>query len=190
MGTPLDQSVAGPRRNRFSRMLEGTEGGDARPFSQMIEGARTPTGETIRDKAGKKVGWRHLHKGCFVAYQTAAHGSEAKNVSSGRVMVNDPPKFEVWVQPYKAVWHRTELVHRPLFESSEGLTTESTPREARESVEYEALVLQVGMLSGGEPGHGAAGTLGDRGWRLLINKNESLQTLRDIQSEVKCLMDL
>ena len=46
------------------------------------------------------------------------------------------------------------------------------------------------MLAGGELAHGAARILGDRGWGLLINKNDSLQALKDIQSETDklCVM--
>ena len=184
---PLDQIVAGPRRARFAHLLEDKEGGDVRPISAMVQGSRTSSGEVLRDRAGRKHGWTPLHKGCMVAYQTVANGPEAKELTIGRVIINDTQARIVTLQPYQACWSGTRIVHRPLYETPVGFTLVPSAKEYTIQVRYEALVLQVELLTGGELGHGSSRSLSDRGWGLYINKNESLRYLRFVQTEVKQL---
>ena len=49
---------------------------------------------------------------------------------------------------------------------------------ARETIRYEALVLQVGFLAGGELSHSTCRRLSDRGWGLYIEKRGTIDYIR------------
>ena len=112
---PLDQILAGPRRARlhFATAEEGSDADppDVRSYSQMISGARTSSGDLTRDYlAGRRKGWGPLAQGAVVAYQTAANGPSSKELTIGRVLVNDRAHQTVLLQPYEAHWSGSRAV--------------------------------------------------------------------------------
>jgi hypothetical protein len=72
------------------------------------------------------------------------------------------------------------LIHLPQYQTPEGYSTTATASpEARETVRYEALVLQVELLRGGELTYGSARTLSNRGWGLQMSLEDRLAGLRE-----------
>ena len=160
---PLDQILAGPRRARLEFARE--EDSEVRPISKLIEGTTNAPDSVLRSgfKAGRRAGWGPLAGGAIVAYQTIANGPKSKELTIGRVLVNNRDQKQVFIQPYRAMWTGTRLVHRPLFQTAEGYSLTPGPTEAKETVRYEALVSQVEQLTGGELTHGCLRRLSDRG---------------------------
>ena len=79
------------------------------------------------------------------------------------------------VHLYEAHWSKARVVFRPLYQTAMGLTLVPGPDEATAPVNYESLVQQVELLSGGELTHGSSRRLVDRGWGLYIKNNEALR---------------
>ena len=104
-----------------------------------------------------------------MAFQTIADGPASKQCSIGRVLINDSENQTITVQPYEAQWSGARLAHRPLFQTPYGQTIVPGPTEAQRSVRYEAPVLEVELLAGGELSHGSTKRLSDGGWGA-VNK--------------------
>ena len=139
--------------------------------------------------AGRRTGFQDLSRGAMIAYQTKAKGPEAKELTIGRVLVNEKDRRMFSVQPYEAVWAGCKVVHRPQFQTPYGYTTVPNHIEAKESIRYEAVVSQVETLSGGELKHGCARSLSDRGWGLLLNRNESVRFQRTFVSDFSLVLE-
>ena len=77
------------------------------------------------------------------------NGPRARELTIGKVLVNERAGHTVMVQPYGAQWGGVRIVHRPLYQTPEGYSAEPGPRIAKELVRYEALVTQVETLAGG-----------------------------------------
>ena len=118
-----------------------------------------------------------------MAYQVVLHGPKSKDLVVGKVIAHDRSHREgqqVVVQPHKGVWRLVRLVHLPQYQTPDGYsTTVTSAPEARETVRYEALVLQVELLKGGELAYGSARTLSNRGWGLHMDLEERLAGLRE-----------
>ena len=125
--------------------------------------------------ASKTKGWGPLTGGSFVAYQTKLTGPQNRDLTIGKVLVNFRNDKLVTVQPYKGVWQRVRVVHKPLNQSREGYTTAAGTGTAKETIRYEALVSQVEMLAGGELAYSSARRLSDRGWGLLLSDEDVIE---------------
>ena len=144
---PLDQILAGPRRSRL--YWADVDDSDVRPMSKLLDGNRNASAELTREfYAGRRRGWGPLPPGSMVAYQTIPNGPQSQELTIGRVLVNDRERLLVILQPYDAHWHRTKIIHRPYYQTPYGYSLVPTPHEARVSVRYEALVMQVELYPG------------------------------------------
>ena len=99
----------------------------------------------------------------MVAYQSKTGGPRSRDLTVGKVLVNLRQEQSVTVQPYRGQWSGMKVVHLPQFQTPNGYSDSPVPNIAKEQVRYEALVLQVELLVGGELTHGSARTLHDRG---------------------------
>ena len=204
---PLDQIVTGPRRagvvfqeetavRPWSEMIRGrqtltgsTGGGPAEADAGGGDGgAGGETGATgTADRgplvAGRRKGWSSLAPGAHVAYQDVAHGPRSKELIVCKVIAHDKSHRQgqqVIVQPHQGVWRLVRLVHLPQYQTPDAYsTTVTSAPEAREAVRYEALVLQVELLRGGELAYGSARTLSNRGWGLHMDLEERVAGLRE-----------
>ena len=82
-----------------------------------------------------------------------------------------------------------KLSYLPLYvqtrEEGGRWTTESGPRPAAEVVvPYAALVMQVELLAGSEPRHGATSQLERRGWSLAIDPMEEIRHMKCCGREI------
>lgn len=179
---PLDQILAGPRRARLQFAAEDES--EIRLISRLIEGTRNadgqmqPSGRT----AGRRAGWGPLARGDMVAYQTVFEGYRSKELTIGRVLVNDRDQQTVVVQPYEAQWSGIRVVNRLCYQTPFGYTLVPCSAEAKETTRYGALVSQVELLTGGELTHGCARCLSDRGRVLLVKEIQVLRLLQAFKS--------
>ena len=114
----------------------------------------------------------------MVAYQSHSNGPSAKELTIGRVIVNERDQGSVVLQPYAGVWSGSRVVHRPYYQTSAGYSLVPGPRGAQEKIRYEALVLQVELLTGGELAHGSARRLSNGGWGLFIQMSPCVFCIR------------
>ena len=176
---PLSQIVAGPRRAAI-RFVEPQDG-DCRALSHMLEGlakAEPRKGRLLN----RTTGWRSLSAGAHVASQTELHGPPAKELTVGRVLARDSAlkaQRLVVVQPMQADWKGVRVVHRLAWQSRRGYSTDPAEGEpARETVRYDALVLEVELLGSGELALGSARELIDRSWGLRVHVEDGAEALR------------
>ena len=170
---PLEQIIAGPRRAKLIWPRPGEEDSPERPLSEMVAGNPHASGEPLRESgflAGRTRGWGPICAGSFVAYQTILNGSDARDLTIGKILVNHRGEQQVTLQPYSNEWERVRVVHRPQYQTTHGYTTVLVTSVAKETIRYEAMVLQVELLVGGELAYSSARRLSDRGWGLLIEK--------------------
>ena len=113
-------------------------------------------------KVGGRAGWGPLAQGARVAYQTKTTGPDKKNLTVGRVLINHREERRLTVQPYKGVWKQVRVAHAPRFQTRDGYSSVGADI-AKENVLYQALVLQVELLVGGELRHSSARLLEVRG---------------------------
>ena len=127
------------------------EEGDVRPMSVLLDGNRDARGDlSFGYLAGRRKGWGPLAPGCMVAYQARTVGQTAKDLTVGRVLVNERDQSRVVLQPYEGHWDGNRVVHRPLFQTPMGYSLVPGPQVAKETVSYSALVLQVVRYAGGQ----------------------------------------
>ena len=144
----------------------------------MVAG-KTGTGPsgTKLGKPGKRAGWDKLGQGAFVAYQSVPSGPKKRELSIGKILINNKDDQTVVIQPYRGVWAGVRVQHKPQYlDRDEGRTDEVGP-VAQDQIKYEALVLAVELLSGGELMHGYARSLSARGWGLLLEEKETVAFL-------------
>ena len=168
---PLDQLLAGPPRP----VIAFSETDEVRGIGRMIQEQEANAGRApgrAGQAAGKQRGWGPLAPGAYVAYQTKNAGPDARDVSVGKVLVNNREDRRITLQPYRGCWHMVRVVHLPQFQTRDGYADEGE-EPAKETVRYDALVLQVELLVGGELRYGSARSLQRRGWGLLIDKRPS-----------------
>ena len=134
---------------------------------------------------GRRKGWGGLAQGSMVAYQTRLNGERARELTIGKVIVNHRVGMEVILQPYKGVWVGARVVHKPLYQTPEGYTTAENLNPAKETIRYEALVLQVEQLAGGELAYGCSRRLSLRGWGLQLDEEETLRRLQEVRAQVR-----
>ena len=96
---------------------------------------------------------------------------------------------QVLVQPYQGVWDKTRVIHLPLYQSAEGETLQAGVGRppAKTTVRYEALKLQVELMSSGELMRGATTRLNQRGWGLLYTNplNNTVAMSEDVSRIVE-----
>ena len=101
--------------------------------------------------------------------------------------MNEREQQVVDLQPYESSWHNVHIVHRPYFQTPFGYTTVPNHKEAVARIRYEALVMQVELMTGGELSAGSARRLANRGWGLSIKTNDAVRFLSDLQNREKQL---
>ena len=85
---PLDQILAGPWRAR----MDFDPDSEVRVVGVMLrrEGAFAGVGTMHSGfKAGRRTGWGPLHMGSYVAYQTVNQGPESRQLTVGKVFINN-----------------------------------------------------------------------------------------------------
>ena len=133
-----------------------------RQISQIIEGTRCQSGEmTSGFRAGRRNGWGPLASGAYVAYQTVFDGPKGKELTAGKVLINERPEQKVILQPHEGIWQGLKVAHKPCYQTPHGYTLTPNHDVARERVGYEALVSQVELRAGGELVHSSARRLSD-----------------------------
>ena len=109
------------------------EGGDVRPLSDMLGGELSPAALPLRSGhyAGRKKGWGQLAPGAMVAYQTIATGFQRRELTVGRVLVNNRAEKTIVVQPCSAEWGGVRVTHRLLYQTPAGYSTTPAPLQAK-----------------------------------------------------------
>ena len=123
-------------------------------------------------RAGRRIGWGGLAPGAYVAYMTIPQGPRSRELTVGLVLVNHREQQEITVQPHRGKWGGVRVVHTPLFSSPEGEVGGPGHPTLKAQVRYQALVLQVELLAGGELTYGSSRTLSNRGWGLMLEEEE------------------
>ena len=113
----------------------------------------------------------------MVAYQTALTGHESKLLTIGRVMVIHTEEEEVVVQPYRGCWEKLIVVHRPQYQTRDGLTDEVGPEVAKSRIKYDAIKFQVQLHQGGNLNYDSATRLRKGRWGLRLSELETIRFL-------------
>ncbi len=92
---PLDQILAGPARAN----LKFEEDSEVRGIAQMLAGGQKPTTE----QSNRTSGFGSVAPGAYVAYQTIDTGPKAKELTIGKVLVNNRVEQTMSVQPCAGV---------------------------------------------------------------------------------------
>ena len=97
----------------------------------------------------------------------------------GKVLVNHRAEQTVTVQPHRAQWSGMRIRHLPQYQTPGGGYVDDAEGRpvAKGTVRYEALVLQIELLVGGELSHVSSRQLSDRGWPLKVAPEEGLAHL-------------
>ena len=144
---PLDQILVAPQKTPVEFSTEP----DVRSFSEMVEG-KTGTGSQGRSLVSlvsAPVGTSSA-SGAFVAYQSVPSGPKKRELSIGKILINNKDDQTVVIQPYRGVWAGVRVQHKPQYLDRDEGRTDEVGSVAQDQVKYEALVLAVELLSGGE----------------------------------------
>ena len=147
----------------------------------MIENASDPEAlpsvQATGWKPGRKSGWKTLHEGNYVAYQT----SSSRELSLAYVLRNEVDHHRIEAQTCRSVWEGLSLTHQReyLDDNADGgdVTLEPSERPAKVVIDYENLVRVVELNQKNQLIHGDQSLLIKGGWSFRTTKQERVSAI-------------
>ena len=165
---PLSEILPGEK----PKAVQIEDDSDVRPLSAMLaQEQKHPK------KAGQKAGWYGLRYNAMVAYQTAHQGAEAKLLTVGKVLANYTEDEEIAVQPYRGCWENLIVVHRPQYQTRDGLTDDANAQPAKARIKYEMIKFQVQLLQSGNLNYDSVARLRKGRYGLRMTEMETIRFL-------------